>query len=173
MADTMTPEERSRCMAAIKGKDTKPELIVRKYLFSRGLRYRIQDRRLPGRPDIVLPKYKTVVFVDGCFWHGHDGCRYFRLPQSNVEFWQTKIERNKARDTRNEEELRTTGWHVIRVWECEIRKVAGRQEYLDGLYRQIVGDLGQEEKERNKPIPYSVPEEVEIGIAAEEEEVYG
>lgn len=160
-------------MAAIKGKDTKPELIVRKYLFSRGLRYRIQDRRLPGRPDIVLPKYKTVVFVDGCFWHGHDGCRYFRLPQSNVEFWQTKIERNKARDTRNEEELRTTGWHVIRVWECEIRKVAGRQEYLDGLYRQIVGDLGQEEKERNKPIPYSVPEEVEIGIAAEEEEVYG
>lgn len=173
MADTMTPEERSRCMAAIKGKDTKPELIVRKYLFSRGLRYRIQDRRLPGRPDIVLPKYKTVVFVDGCFWHGHDGCRYFRLPQSNVEFWQTKIERNKARDTRNEEELRTTGWHVIRVWECEIRKVGGRQEYLDGLYRQIVGDLGQEEKERNKPIPYSVPEEVEIGIAAEEEEVYG
>ncbi|MBJ2192753.1 MAG: DNA mismatch endonuclease Vsr, partial [Muribaculaceae bacterium] len=88
MADVMTTEQRSRCMAAIKGKDTMPEMIVRKYLFSRGLRFRIQVRKLPGNPDIVLPKYKTVIFVNGCFWHGHEGCRYFRLPKSNVEFWK-------------------------------------------------------------------------------------
>ena len=120
-------------MAAIKGKDTKPEMIVRKYLFSRGLRDRVQGKKLPGRPDIVLPKYKTVVFVDGCFWHGHEGCRYFRLPKSNVDFWREKIERNVARDARNEADLQALGWRVIRVWECDIRAVAGRQEYLDGL----------------------------------------
>ncbi len=91
MADVMTPEQRSRCMAAIKGKNTKPELIVRKYLFSRGLRFRLYVNSLPGKPDIVLPKYKTVIFVNGCFWHGHEGCRYYRLPKTNVEFWQEKI----------------------------------------------------------------------------------
>lgn len=109
MADTMTPEQRHRCMAAIKGKDTKPEIIVRKYLFSRGLRFRIQVRKLPGNPDIVLPKYKTVIFVDGCFWHGHEGCKYFKMPKSNVEFWQNKIDRNIARDIRNEAELKALG----------------------------------------------------------------
>lgn len=90
----MTPEQRHRCMAAIKGKDTKPEIIVRKYLFSRGLRYRINNRKLPGSPDIVLKKYRTVVFIDGCFWHGHEGCKYFRLPKSNVDFWRHKIAMN-------------------------------------------------------------------------------
>lgn len=101
MADIMTPEQRSRNMAAIKGKDTKPEIIMRKYLFSRGMRFRIQVRKLPGNPDIVLPKYKTVIFVNGCFWHGHEGCKYFRLPKSNVEFWKEKIERNIELNTRN------------------------------------------------------------------------
>lgn len=101
MADVMTPEQRSRCMAAIKGKDTKPEMIVRKYLFSRGMRFRVQVRKLPGAPDIVLPKYKTAIFVNGCFWHGHEGCKYFRLPKSNVEFWKEKIERNIELNTRN------------------------------------------------------------------------
>lgn len=138
MADTMTPEQRHNCMAAIKGKDTKPELIVRKYLFSRGLRFRIQVRKLPGRPDIVLPKYRTVIFVNGCFWHGHEGCRYYRLPKSNVDFWQEKIERNRARDARSEAELKALGWRVLRVWECDIRTVAGRSEYLDSLYNTIV-----------------------------------
>ena len=163
----MTPEERSRCMAAIKGKDTKPELIVRKYLFSRGLRYRIQDKRLPGRPDIVLPKYKTVVFVDGCFWHGHEGCRYFRLPKSNIEFWEQKIFRNKARDSRNTTELQELGWRVIRVWECDIRKVAGRRDYLDSLYDRITGS----DRTPYAPLTYSDPEE-QIDIAAEEEVGY-
>ena len=160
MADTMTPEQRHRCMAAIKGKDTKPEMIVRKYLFSRGLRFRIQVRKLPGRPDIVLPKYKTVIFVDGCFWHGHEGCRYYRLPKSNVEFWKVKIERNMERDAKSETELIAMGWRVIRVWECEIRAVGGRQEYLDNLYDEIV-------KPAAKPLPYSLPEEDDYDMAAE------
>ena len=101
MADVMTSEQRSRCMAAVKGKDTKPEMIVRKYLFSRGLRFRVQVKKLPGKPDIVLPKYKTVIFVNGCFWHGHEDCKYFRLPKSNVEFWKEKIKRNIELNTRN------------------------------------------------------------------------
>ncbi len=138
MTDIKTPEQRSRNMAAIKGKDTKPEMIVRKYLFSRGLRFRVQVRKLPGNPDIVLPKYKTVIFVNGCFWHGHEGCRYFRLPKSNVEFWEEKIERNVARDFRNEAELKALGWRVIRVWECEIKTLAQREEYLKCLYDRIV-----------------------------------
>jgi DNA mismatch endonuclease, patch repair protein len=138
MADVMTPEQRRRNMAAIKGKDTKLEMIVRKHLFSRGLRFRVQVRKLPGTPDIVLPKYKTVIFVNGCFWHGHDGCKYFRLPKSNVQFWKEKIERNVARDTRSETELKALGWRVIRVWECEIKTVAEREEYLKRLYDRIV-----------------------------------
>ena len=138
MADVMTPEQRSRNMAAIKGKDTKPELIVRKYLFSRGLRFRVQVRKLPGNPDIVLPKYNTVIFVNGCFWHGHEGCKYFRLPKSNVQFWKEKIERNVARDVRNEAELKALGWRVVCVCECEIKTVAQREECLKHLYDRIV-----------------------------------
>ena len=113
-------------MAAIKGKDTKPEMIVRKYLFSRGLRYRLHVKKLPGSPDIVLPKYKTVIFVDGCFWHGHEGCRHYRLPKTNTDFWRTKIERNISRDIRTEAELTLLGWSVIRVWECEVRPASSR-----------------------------------------------
>ena len=112
----MTPEQRSRCMAAIKGKNTKPEMIVRRYLFSRGLRYRVNNRKLPGSPDIVLKKYKTVVFIDGCFWHGHEGCKYYRLPNTNVDFWRHKIAMNIARDYANGVDLRLAGWKVIRVW---------------------------------------------------------
>lgn len=139
MADVMTPEQRSRCMAAVKGKDTKPEMIVRKYLFSRGLRYRVNNRKLPGSPDIVLKKYKTVVFIDGCFWHGHDGCKYFRLPKTNVDFWRHKIAMNIARDYANGVDLRLAGWRVIRVWECDIKTKAKREETLDNLYKGIIG----------------------------------
>lgn len=140
MTDIKSTAERSRNMAAIKGKDTKPEMIVRKYLFSRGLRFRVQVRKLPGSPDIVLPKYKTVIFVDGCFWHGHEGCKYFRLPKSNIDFWRTKIETNIARDSRTEAELKVLGWRVIRVWECELKKVSERDAFLVTLYNDIVGD---------------------------------
>ena len=101
MADIKSKEERSKNMAAIKGKDTKPEMIVRKYLFSKGLRFRVHVKKLAGSPDIVLPKYKTGIFVNGCFWHGHDGCKYSHLPKSNEFFWEQKIRRNKARDIAN------------------------------------------------------------------------
>ncbi len=164
MADVMTPEQRSRCMAAIKGKDTKPEMIVRRYLFSKGLRFRVQVRKLPGRPDIVLAKYRTVIFVDGCFWHGHAGCRYYRLPKTNVDFWKEKIERNIARDLRNEEELKALGWRVIRVWECDIRKVSGREEYLQELYDSIIQPVRTTSYETAAP---------SIQIAAEAEATYG
>ena len=136
----MTPEQRSRCMSAVKGKDTKPEMIVRKYLFSKGLRYRLHVRSLPGNPDIVLPKYKTVVFINGCFWHGHEGCKYYRLPKSNVEFWETKITNNKNRDVLNEIKLKELGWRVIRIWECEIRRVQDRNQSLEKLYNLIIGE---------------------------------
>ncbi|MBD5171018.1 MAG: DNA mismatch endonuclease Vsr [Bacteroidales bacterium] len=137
--DTITPELRSRNMAAIKGKDTKPEMIVRKYLFSRGLRYRVNNRKLPGSPDIVLKKYKTVVFIDGCFWHGHKDCKYFRLPKSNVDFWRHKITMNIARDYANNVDLKLSGWRVIRIWECEIKTKAKREETLSRLFAMITG----------------------------------
>lgn len=134
MADIKSKEDRSRNMAAIKGKDTKPEIVVRKYLFSRGLRYRLHDKKLPGSPDIVLKKYKTVIFIDGCFWHGHEGCKYFRLPKTNVEFWKGKIERNIERDKESMHVLLDSGWKVIRVWECELRNKQNREETLNKIY---------------------------------------
>ena len=111
-------------MSCIKGKGTKPEEIVRKYLFSQGFRYRKNDKRLPGTPDIVLPKYKTVIFVNGCFWHGHKGCKYFVWPKNNAEFWKKKIEDNISRDQKSIELLEVQGWSVIIIWECELKKVS-------------------------------------------------
>lgn len=121
MADIKSPEERSYNMAAIKAQNTKPENLVRKFLFSEGFRYRKNDRRYPGTPDIVLPKYKTMIFVNGCFWHGHEGCRYFVWPQNNEEFWRKKISANIERDARNLETLQNLGWKVIVIWECELK----------------------------------------------------
>lgn len=149
-------------MAAVKGKDTKPEMIVRKYLFSQGLRFRVQVRKLPGNPDIVLPKYKTVIFVNGCFWHGHEGCKYFRLPKSNVEFWKEKIERNIERDRESMRALLDLGWKVIRVWECELRNKANREETLNKIYNSITSSDGSN---------YSF-EETDVPIAAEPEADY-
>lgn len=137
MADVMTPEQRSRCMAAIKGKDTKPEILVRKFLFSKGLRYRLNNRKLPGSPDIVLKKYKTVIFVDGCFWHGHEGCKYFRLPKSNTPFWEAKITRNIERDKETTQALTALGWKVISIWECELRNKSNREAALNKLFNDI------------------------------------
>lgn len=122
MADVHDPETRSYNMSRIKGADTKPEEIVRKYLFSKGFRYRKNDKRYPGKPDIVLPKYKTAIFINGCFWHKHEGCKYFKWPKTNVEFWTDKITRNVERDKQNYAELESQGWHVLVIWECELRK---------------------------------------------------
>lgn len=120
--DVHSKEKRSYNMSRIKGKNTKPEEIVRKYLFSKGFRYRKNDKRLPGTPDIVLPKYKTAIFVNGCFWHGHKDCRYFVVPKTNTDFWLNKINANTERDKRNIETLKKLGWNVIVVWECELKK---------------------------------------------------
>ena len=122
MADVHPPEIRSFNMSQIKGKGTKPEELVRKYLFSRGFRYRKNYARLPGKPDIVLPKYKTAIFVNGCFWHKHEGCKSFVWPQNNAEFWRKKIESNAERDAHNYEELAQLGWKVLIIWECELKK---------------------------------------------------
>ncbi len=146
-------------MAAIKGKDTKPEMIVRKYLFSRGLRYRVNNRKLPGSPDIVLKKYRTVVFVDGCFWHGHENCRYFRLPKSNTDFWRHKIAMNIARDYASGVDLRLAGWRVIRVWECDIRTKARREATLAALYDRITAP--RPASPYHTPVPDAIPEAAE------------
>ena len=118
--DKMSEEQRHRCMASIRGRDTKPELIVRRYLFGRGFRYRLNHPRLPGHPDIVLHKYRTVIFVNGCFWHGHKGCRYFTIPKSNTDFWSAKISRNAERDRSVQQQLAAMGWHCVTVWECQL-----------------------------------------------------
>lgn len=133
----MTPEQRHKCMSAIMGKNTKPELMVRKYLHARGLRFRIHDKKLPGCPDIVFRKYKVVVFVNGCFWHGHVGCDKFRIPSANHEFWKHKITLNQARDYRAEVELKLLGWRVLRVWGCELSPKS-REQRLARLYNDIV-----------------------------------
>lgn len=136
MSDVHSAEVRSYNMSRIHNKDTKPEELVRKFLFSRGFRYRKNDARLPGKPDIVLPKYKTVIFVNGCFWHKHDGCRYFVWPKNNAEFWKQKIETNAERDRRDRELLQQMGWQVIVLWECELRPKE-RGITLDKLVAQI------------------------------------
>ena len=139
MADIHTPEQRSYNMSRIRGKDTKPEELVRKYLFAHGFRYRKNDARLPGKPDIVLPKYKTVIFVNGCFWHGHSGCRYFVWPKNNADFWKEKIQRNITRDENNYVKLQEQGWKVILIWECELKPKV-KNERLSKLCEEIRWD---------------------------------
>ena len=117
----MTSEARSRNMAAIKSKNTKPEIEVRKILHEMGYRFRLHRKDLPGNPDIVLPKYKTAIFVNGCFWHQHEGCKYACLPKTKTDFWKKKLEGNKKRDKVKQSQLNELGWKIINVWECEIK----------------------------------------------------
>lgn len=135
--DVHTRETRSYNMSQIKGKNTKPEETIRKYLLGRGLRYRKNDKRLPGHPDIVLPKYKTVVLVNGCFWHVHEGCKYFKWPKSNVEFWKNKLTENRRRDVVKIQALKELDWKVIVVWECEL-KGDNQTTRLNKLYLEII-----------------------------------
>jgi DNA mismatch endonuclease (patch repair protein) len=121
MVDTLTPERRSANMSRIRSRDTKPELIVRRILHSAGFRFRLNVRTLPGSPDIVLPKYKIAIFVHGCFWHRHPGCKFAYSPKSRVDFWQKKFDENVARDEHKKRALEELGWHVVEVWECETR----------------------------------------------------
>ena len=137
MADTVSKEKRSEIMSHVTGKETKPEIIVRKYLFAHGLRYRKNVKRLPGTPDIVFPKYKTAVFVNGCFWHGHKGCRYSHLPSTNFEYWEKKIADNIERDERKKRELEGLGYRVLIIWQCQLKSNT-KIETLEALYHNIV-----------------------------------
>ena len=139
MADTHSKEVRSRNMSHIRSTNSKPEGIVRKYLFSRGLRYRKNVRSLPGTPDIVLKKYRTVVFVNGCFWHHHD-CGRFVWPATNTEYWRKKIDRNTERDKENYDLLTAQGWQVLIIWECQLKKKVSDKQ-LQILYEKIISNI--------------------------------
>lgn len=139
----MTSPKVSYTMSRIRGKDTKPELIVRKYLWGRGYRYRKNDKRLPGTPDIVLKKYATVIFIHGCFWHGHD---HIVWPKTNAEFWRNKIERNRLRDAEDKLKLKEMGWNVMTVWECQLTK-----KERESTLREIEYLLNRAFLERQKP----------------------
>jgi DNA mismatch endonuclease, patch repair protein len=135
--DRITKEKRSDIMSRVRSENTKPEEIVRRYLFLKGFRYRKNDKRYPGKPDIVLPKYHTIVFVNGCFWHQHPDCRAAALPQANHQYWEEKLKRNVERDKQEIEQLKEMGWRVIVVWECEILSKKKREERLAILIDEI------------------------------------
>ncbi|MBC7628100.1 very short patch repair endonuclease [Ferruginibacter sp.] len=137
MPDVHSVATRSYNMSRIKGKNTKPEMLVRKFLFANGFRYRLHSKNLPGKPDIVLPKYKTVIFVHGCFWHGHDECKYFVVPKTRTDWWLNKINGNKANDAKKVQALEQAGWKVLVVWECQL-KPGKIEETLNLILRNLV-----------------------------------
>lgn len=173
MSDRMTPEQRHKCMSMIRGKDTKPELLVRRYLHAHGYRYRLHERRLPGRPDIVMKRLRTVILVNGCFWHGHlqengEPCRYYVLPKTRTDFWLNKITTNQQRDLKVREELKQMGWNVIQIWECQLKPDA-RLLTLQSLVLTLSEiELGLSGKHRIKP--YTMEEEAGCMVADEGEE---
>lgn len=136
MADVFTPEQRHNCMSKVRSTNTRPEIKLRKALFEKGFRYRVNVKTLPGKPDIVLPKYRTAIFVNGCFWHGHSGCKYYTVPETNVEFWVEKVRKNKERDAVNVQRLESLSWSVVTIWECELKSKA----FADTVTR-VVGEL--------------------------------
>lgn len=167
--DIWSKKKRSAVMAKIRSKDTKPEWIVRRYLFSRGYRYRKNVKGLPGTPDIVLRKYGIVIFIHGCFWHGHevDG----HIPHSNKEFWCKKIERNRQRDERNKEELKKLGWRVMTVWECQLKPAVRPQTLLEIEYH--INHTYLERFSPKSAKPYAIGEEKEApGMVVEERVEY-
>ena len=175
--DHLSPQQRHTNMAAIRGKDTKPEMIVRKGLWKRGFRYRLNHKRLPGHPDLVLRKYRTCIFVNGCFWHGHhtqcimrnsqfiiESSECCKIPKTNREFWVTKIRRNKERDKREQQMLAELGWHCITVWECEL-KPKRREQTLESI-AYTLNEIYLQDR-RTKPRNYEC-EDGEYLMAAEE-----
>ena len=147
--DVHDKKTRSYNMSCIKGKNTKPEEIVRKALFAKGFRYRKNDKRLPGSPDIVLPKYRTVVFVHGCFWHGHKGCMKYTIPKTNTDFWVQKVDRNQQRDQEVWRQLEAKDWSVIIVWECELEKKRF-DETIDRVKKEIIENGRLHEQRRQE-----------------------
>lgn len=137
MADIYDRNKRSQIMSKISGKETKPEILIRKFLFSKGFRYRKNVQKIPGQPDVVLSKYKTVIFIHGCFWHGHKNCKAAKLPETRKEFWEEKIKSNIVRDKSNTNELKQLGWHVIIIWQCDISNKEKQTNRLELLRNQI------------------------------------
>ncbi|HRT89576.1 MAG TPA: DNA mismatch endonuclease Vsr [Bacteroidales bacterium] len=146
MADVHDKKTRSYNMSQIKGKDTKPEILIRKFLFSKGFRYRLYDKKLPGKPDIVLPKYKTVIFIHGCFWHGHENCRYFVVPKTRTDWWLSKINRNQQNDVDNLSRLKNEGWDVLTIFECEL-KDEKLNETMKNILVQLKNKLSENKDE--------------------------
>ncbi len=136
MADVHDRKTRSFNMSRIRSKDTKPEILVRKFLFGKGFRYKLHDRTLPGKPDLVFPKYKTVIFIHGCFWHGHEGCKYFVIPKTRRKWWVGKIKRNKQLDAEHNKELKHLGWKIITIFECRLRPMS-RDKTLNQLVKRV------------------------------------
>lgn len=145
MVDVVSPSVRSRMMSGIKGKNSKPEILIRRMLFGAGYRFRLHRRDLPGTPDIVMSKRKIAIFVHGCFWHAHEGCKYFRVPATRPEFWIAKLQSNIDRDERAFEKLRTMGWRVLCVWECATRESDTAESLLEKMISWIDSDIGIEE----------------------------
>lgn len=181
--DKLTPQQRHANMAAIHSKDTKPEMIVRRGLWARGFRYRLNHKRLPGHPDLVLRKYRTCIFVNGCFWHGHNvalpqmsdvrgqmedlvNSECCKIPNTNREFWVTKIRRNKERDKEEQKKLAAMGWHCITVWECEL-KPSKREETLDSIAFTLNHIWLQDHQAKVVPYPKLEEEDKQIAMAAE------
>ena len=165
--DKLTPAQRHLCMSHIHSKDTKPELLVRRWLWSHGYRYRLNLKGVPGKPDIVMRSYHTAIFVNGCFWHGHEGC--CKIPQTNREFWVNKIQRNQERDRQNYQILQENGWHVIVIWECQLKPTRIKETMLrvETLLCDYFLTL-----HRPKMVNYSSTEDTEIPMAAEASEEY-
>lgn len=136
MPDVHSKEVRSYNMSRIKSINTKPEILLRKELFKLGFRYRIHDKKLPGKPDIVLKKYKTIIFIHGCFWHGHENCKYFVIPKTRTEWWLDKINKTKENDKNNYKKLKEIGWKIITVYECELKK-----QYIEQTINRIKNEI--------------------------------
>ena len=162
MASSFSSLQRSANMAAIHSKDTKLEMVVRRYLWGHGFRYRLNHPRLLGRPDIVMRKYRTCIFVNGCFWHGHEGYRYYTIPKTNTDFWVSKVKRNRERDLKVQHDLAAMGWHSITIWECELKPKV-QEKTLESLAYTLNRIFLQDHSIRR----YEIPEE-ESMMAAEE-----
>ena len=165
----MTSPERSYNMSRIRAKNTKPEVLVRKYLWSHGFRYRLNHPRLPGKPDIVMRMYRTCIFINGCFWHGHEGCKYYTIPKTNTDFWVNKVKRNKERDVEVQHQLAKMGWHCITIWECEL-KADKRESTLESLVYTLNKIFLQDHNNKK----YEIPEEEEMQMVADNSDIeYG
>ena len=165
MPDILTKSQRHQCMSHIRGKNTKPEILVREGLHARGFRFRLHNKKLPGSPDVVLPKYGVAIMVNGCFWHGHKRCRYATKPKTNIEFWETKIARNRHRDEVTNAHLEALGWHVITVWECELRGKLESNTRFDKLADEIrfIGESKKRQeavRQQNRSVTKKLREEI-------------